>query len=373
MSRQENLSVTSPVVFSPDGTILASGMWPNVQLWDLATREQLATLEGHTSSTDPLYHPTYVAFAPDGTTLSGSEDSTILLWDVQLALPHPRSLTKLSGDDQQGMLTLQLANPFVVEVRDQNGKVFEGAQVTFMVTAGTGTLSAETTTTDARGRATSTLTLGSDPGQITIVATVEGLESVTFSAVGQAVPQTLTKVSGDEQKGAAGAQLAEPFVVSVLDQNGTPYAGAVVTFVITAGDGTLSVGTATTDSVGNAAATLTLGSGPGPITVGATVADLEPVTFSAIAEAVSDFDGDGVTSFADFFLFADAFGQPARSKLIADPLAREMIGLPDSPHLQQNMPYPFNSQTVISWFLLQPGLARLEVFALTGQRVAVLR
>ncbi len=53
-------------------------------------------------------------------------------------------------------------------------------------------------------------------------------------------------------------------------------------------------------------------------------------------------------------------------------LARERIGLPDGPLLQQNAPNPFNSQTVISWFLLFPGPARLEVFALNGQRVAVL-
>ena len=49
-----------------------------------------------------------------------------------------------------------------------------------------------------------------------------------------------------------------------------------------------------------------------------------------------------------------------------------MIGLPDGPQLQQNAPNPFNSQTAISWFQLRPGPARVEVFALTGQRVAVL-
>ena len=49
-----------------------------------------------------------------------------------------------------------------------------------------------------------------------------------------------------------------------------------------------------------------------------------------------------------------------------------MIGLPEGPQLQQNAPNPFNSGTVISWLQLQPGSARLEVFALTGQRVAVL-
>ena len=53
--------------------------------------------------------------------------------------------------------------------------------------------------------------------------------------------------------------------------------------------------------------------------------------------------------------------------------AEERSGLPDSPQLQQNAPNPFNSETVLSYFLHAPGPARLEVFALTGQRVAVLQ
>ena len=127
------------------------------------------------------------------------------------------------------------------------------------------------------------------------------------------------------------------------------------------------------------------------------MADLEPVTFAATAKASPDFDDDGEVGFGDFFLFAEAFGgsdprfdldgsgsvdfadfflfaenfgQPARAKLVA--LAREMIGLPEGPQLRQNAPNPFNSGTVISWFQLQSGPARLEVFAVTGQRVAVL-
>ena len=77
-----------------------------------------------------------------------------------------------------------------------------------------------------------------------------------------------------------------------------------------------------------------------------------------------------MVDFADFFLFADHFGQPAQGKLLA--LAQELIGLPDEPLLLQNAPNPFNSQTVISYFLVAAGPARLELFALTGQRVAVL-
>ena len=83
-----------------------------------------------------------------------------------------------------------------------------------------------------------------------------------------------------------------------------------------------------------------------------------------------DLDGSGTVDFVDFFQFLDAFDQSGQAKLVA--LAQEMIGLPAGPQLQQNAPNPFNSETVVSWFLLEPGLARVEVFALTGQRVAVL-
>ena len=46
---------------------------------------------------------------------------------------------------------------------------------------------------------------------------------------------------------------------------------------------------------------------------------------------------------------------------------------PDRTTLFQNAPNPFNSQTVVSYFLLRPGPARFDVFSLTGQRVASLR
>ena len=89
------------------------------------------------------------------------------------------------------------------------------------------------------------------------------------------------------------------------------------------------------------------------------------------SEARFDLDGSGTVDFIDFFLFVDAFSSSGQAKLVA--LAREMLGLPAGPELPQNAPNPFNSETVISWFLLKPGPARLEVFALTGQRLAVLQ
>ena len=65
------------MVSSPDGRTLASGSYDTVRLWDVASRQQVAVLEGHTG----LVHPE--AFSPDGTTLaSGSRDKTVRLWDV---------------------------------------------------------------------------------------------------------------------------------------------------------------------------------------------------------------------------------------------------------------------------------------------------
>ena len=276
------------------------------------------------------------------------------------------SLTKVSGDNQEGPASAQLAAPFVVSVLDQDGSALAGVDVTFAVSAGGGMLSATTdtnpctvvsstssatATTDANGRARTRLTLGSDLGTNTVEATVEGLGPVTFTATAaeQATPHSLTKVCGDDQEGTAGALLAEPFVVSVVDEDGAAMAGVNVSFTVTAGGGTLSSATATTNANGRARTWLTLGSELGTNTVEATVEGLEPGTFTATGQE---------SPFASLF---DLFGGGKR------------VALPDSPQLLQNAPNPFNSQTVLSYFLLEPGPARLEVFALTGQRVAVLQ
>ena len=94
-------------------------------------------------------------------------------------------LSKVSGDNQSGVSGTVLANPFVVEVRDENLSVLEGISVTFTVTAGDGTLSVTSTTTDENGRAESTLMLGPKPGANTVEANAEGI-TVSFNAMAEA-------------------------------------------------------------------------------------------------------------------------------------------------------------------------------------------
>ncbi len=81
----------------------------------------------------------------------------------------------------------------------------------------------------------------------------------------------MEKVSGDRQERPAGAALSEPFEIEVRDQNGNPLSGAVVTFTVTDGGGTLSVASDTTDASGQASTTLTLGDIPGTNIVVVTI------------------------------------------------------------------------------------------------------
>ena len=76
-------------------------------------------------------------------------------------------------------------NILTVEVRDSNGRIFEGVPVTFAVISGGGTLSVTNTTTDKKGRAQSTLTLGKESNRVTVSA-VGAEQTATFSDVAEA-------------------------------------------------------------------------------------------------------------------------------------------------------------------------------------------
>ena len=94
----------------------------------------------------------------------------------------PHALKKISGDNQSGRTGERLANPFIVEVVDENDDPVSGATVTFSVTGG-GSLSTERVTTNGTGRAQTTLRLGDTPGNQTVTARVAGVsEGVAFTA-----------------------------------------------------------------------------------------------------------------------------------------------------------------------------------------------
>ena len=105
----------SSVAFSPDGKTLTAGSGDGtVQLWDMATHRQIATLTGPTGMV------TSVAFSPDGKTLTaGSADHTVRLWDVaylvnvipRLCASAGRSLTRAEWAQYVAVLAYQKVCP----------------------------------------------------------------------------------------------------------------------------------------------------------------------------------------------------------------------------------------------------------------------
>ncbi|WP_392479074.1 N,N-dimethylformamidase beta subunit family domain-containing protein [Nostoc sp. C110] len=99
---------------------------------------------------------------------------------------------------------------------------------------------------------------------------------------------TITKISGDNQTGAAGTALTNPLVVQVKNGAGNAQSGVTVNFAVTSGGGSVSPASAVTDASGQVSTTLTLGANPGatsPVTntVSATASSVGSVTFSASA------------------------------------------------------------------------------------------
>ena len=88
----------SSVSFSSDGALIASGGgWEDktVRLWNVATRELIGTLEGHSGSVRA------VAFSPDDALLASGSRDGVTLWDVgsrqrKFSLNNRRSVNSLA-------------------------------------------------------------------------------------------------------------------------------------------------------------------------------------------------------------------------------------------------------------------------------------
>jgi len=77
---QAHQTFVNDVTFSPNDRLLATTGTDRVaRIWDVRRRRSVAVLQGHTAQTDP------VVFAPDGKILatgSATGDNTVILWDV---------------------------------------------------------------------------------------------------------------------------------------------------------------------------------------------------------------------------------------------------------------------------------------------------
>jgi Bacterial Ig-like domain (group 1). len=164
--------------------------------------------------------------------------------------------------------------------------------VTFAVTAGGGTVTGATATTNADGIATAgtwTLGVAAGPNKLTVTSSVIAGVSAVFSAAGGAgPPTTVAGFAGNNQTGTAGGLVATKPSVIVTDAHANPIAGFTVTFAPASGSGSVTGGTAVTDAAGIATVgSWRLGATVGAQSLSATAAGLtgSPVVFNATAVA----------------------------------------------------------------------------------------
>lgn len=201
--------------------------------------------------------------------------------------PGPAAKVNLvQGDQQTGNPGQVLPQALVAQITDQFNNPIQGLTVQFtVVTAGTASLTAPTnTTTDAQGRVSTRVTLGSTPGAAQIRVTA-GAATGTFTVNTNIAYGGITVVSGGSQIAALNQPFAQPLVVQVVNTNNQAVPNATVTFAVTAGTASFSGGgttaTAQTNAQGQASVSLVAGATAGSVTVTASVAGLQaPASFT---------------------------------------------------------------------------------------------
>jgi hypothetical protein len=121
------------------------------------------------------------------------------------------------------------------------------------------------------------------PGRTIVTAVVDGVVGHAALSV-VAAPATIALLAGEGQHAPAGRTLPRNVVVRVVSRRGLPVSGALVTFRVAEGNGTLEPVSALSDADGRARTTWTLGGLPGSQSLIAAVQHLDS-TLIVIAEA----------------------------------------------------------------------------------------
>ena len=347
---QGHTAVIRSVSSSPDGTTLASGLGDGtVRLWDVATHTPIATLQGHTAVI------LSVSFSPDEVTLaSASGDSTVKLWDVATHTP----IATLGHEDWISSVSFSPDGATLAAAsRDDMVRLWDVATHTPIATL--------------QGHAHQVLSVSFSPDGATLASTswdgtvklwdvathttvatlqghADGVASVSFS------PDGATLASGAYDNTVKLWDVATHTTVATLQG----HADGVTSVSFSPDGATLASGT-----WDGTVKLWDVATGEPIATLQGQTAGVTSVSFSPDGATLASGAYDGTILLWDVAEWTNAGTIAAANKL---------IGRPDELQLQQNAPNPFNSQTVLSYFLPKSGPVRLELFSVTGQRVAIL-
>lgn len=219
-------------------------------------------------------------------TMTATVNSIVATFTATGVAGPAASIALEAGDGQTATTGTAVPVAPAVKVEDTHGNVVSGATVTF-APMDNSQVAGSPATTDAGGIATVTSWTMGDLGNNTLEASVSGVGApVVFTAFSTGIPATITMTAGDNQTTSAGFPVPTDPAVEVRDAGGTLLEMITVTFAITQGGGSVSIGMATTDASGIASIGWTLGTVAGPNVMEATVAGVaSPVTFNATGVA----------------------------------------------------------------------------------------
>jgi hypothetical protein len=195
------------------------------------------------------------------------------------------ALSIVSGSAQRGPMQTTGDFPLVVALLTFDGQPLAGRTVQWQVLSGPVVLDANSSQTDASGRATIGFRYGNIPGAAVIRVTssdAAGFVDFTLESLQAAL---LGVASGDGQTGRPGRKLAQDFVVAIAPPDGKALGGVTVFWEVIEGGGTLRSPTSLTDAAGLARNRLTLGPEVGTNRVVASIPGGGQVVFTAQAVA----------------------------------------------------------------------------------------
>ncbi|HVD04715.1 MAG TPA: Ig-like domain-containing protein [Gemmatimonadaceae bacterium] len=225
---------------------------------------------------------------PGSTTVGATVDGVTSYVPAKV-VAVPAALGLVAGGDQRASAGSALPQRVVVRVLSRRGRPVVGAAVRFRAEDGAGSPDPAVASTDDDGRVRALWTLGALPGRQHLFISVDHVDSalVVQAEAEPVAANTRAAQIGAPPSAVAGTALAEEVGVRLTDSTGRALADVQLSWAALDG-GSVTHSAARTDTLGEARARWTLGSGSGPQRMRVQIGNgraVPPVTLSAIAIA----------------------------------------------------------------------------------------